>query len=60
MALTLGSVISRAEYNAIQSKIESVLGDNGVNDQFGYGRATESSQITKLSHPKICLLYIMI
>jgi surface protein len=46
MALTLGSVISRAEYNAIQSKIESVLGDNGVNDQFGYGRATESSQIT--------------
>ena len=45
MALTLGSVISRAEYNAIQAKIESVLGDNGNNDEFGYGRATESSQI---------------
>jgi len=46
MPLQIGSVISRAEYNAIQAKIASVLGDNNVDPEFGYGRALESSQIT--------------
>lgn len=46
MPLQVGSIISRAEYNSIQAKIESVLGDNGVDPEFGYGRALESSQIT--------------
>lgn len=46
MPLQVGSAISRAEYNSIQAKIESVLGDNGANAQFGYGRALTSSQIT--------------
>ena len=46
MPLQIGSIISRAEYNAIQAKIASVLGDNSVDPEFGYGRALESSQIT--------------
>lgn len=45
MPAQLGNIISKAEYNAIQSKIADILGP-GDGGETGYGRSLQSSQIT--------------
>jgi len=44
MAVSVGDLITAAQFNSLQGRIESVLG-NGVND-FGYGQPVTSSQVS--------------
>jgi hypothetical protein len=46
MAIGVGNLVSAADYNAIYDKINKVLGDDGSNEQVGYGRALTSSPVS--------------
>lgn len=46
MAIGVGNLVSAADYNAIYDKINKVLGDDGADEQVGYGRALSSSAVS--------------
>lgn len=45
MAASVGNLFSAADFNAVVAKITKVLGDDGVNEQVGYGRNVRSSTV---------------
>jgi hypothetical protein len=46
MAIGVGNLVSSADYNAIVNTIHKVLGDDGSNEQVGYGRTPLSSTVS--------------
>lgn len=46
MAIGIGNLVSHTDFNAIVAKIQKVLGDDGVDEQIGYGRAVLSSTVS--------------
>lgn len=46
MAIAIDDIIDADDYNGIRNKIVKVLGDNGVDDKIGYGRAISSTAKT--------------
>ena len=45
MAASVGNLFSAADFNAVVAKITKVLGDDGVDEQVGYGRNVRSSTV---------------
>ena len=45
MAASVGNLFSAADFNAVVAKITKVLGDDGANEQVGYGRNVRSSTV---------------
>lgn len=46
MAIGVGNLVSATDFNNIYNKINKVLGDDGVDEQVGYGRALTSYPVS--------------